>query len=336
MNHVFVDPKNNQLRGVWRAFILFAVSPLMLNFLVQTLLSSSAEPSPAGEGKSGEMSLGFGSIITYVVLCGWVILSSWACLKIFEKMRLGSLGYDFFRGCGKEIFLGLLISAAMIVATVLLQMIGGGTRIMLNPLFWKTVDGARSLDFIGLGMILRETILTFLLFSFAAAFEELMFRGYAFQTILRDGISPAIPILVLSIIFGAMHWGNPNSTVFSTANTILAGVWLSVAYLKTRSLWFATALHVGWNWTMGMVFGLPVSGMKLPKYPILISTSEAPKWLTGEGYGSEGGIAATLILLAATILIWKSKSLKVAPGMQKMLAVPEPKLDENISLGLAE
>jgi uncharacterized protein len=332
MNNFFVDPTNNQLRGVWRAFILIAISPLTLNFLVEALLSSSAK----NEASSNGMSLGFGTILMYVLLCGWVVLASWACLKLFEKMRLGSLGFGFFRGCGKEIFLGLVISAAMIIATVTLQMIGGGTRIILNPLFWKTVDGARSLDFTGMKMILVETILTFILFSFAGAFEELMFRGYAFQTILRDGIHPAIPILVLSIFFGALHWGNPDSTIFSTVNTILAGIWLSVAYLKTRSLWFATALHVGWNWTMGMIFGLPVSGMKLPRYPILLSTSEAPKWLTGEGYGSEGGAAATLILLIATILIWKSKNLTVAPGMQKMLGVQDIKLDENISLGLAE
>ena len=332
MNNFFVDPSNNQLRGVWRAFILIAISPLTLNFLVQALMSSSAE----SEASSNGMSLGWGTIISYMVLCGWVILASWGCLKLFEKMRLGSLGFGFFRGCGKEIFLGLVISAAMIIATVVLQMIGGGTRIMLNPLFWKTIDGARSLDFTEMRMILGETVLTFILFSFAAAFEELMFRGYAFQTILRDAIPAVIPILILSIFFGALHWGNPDSTIFSTANTILAGVWLSVAYLKTRSLWFATALHVGWNWTMGMIFGLPVSGMKLPHYPILISTSEAPKWLTGEGYGSEGGAAATLILLVATILIWKSKSLTVAPGMQKMLSLQNIKSEENISLGLAE
>ena len=295
-------------------------------------MSASAE----SEAQASGMNVGLGSIIQYAVLCGWVMLASWGCLKLFEQLRLGSLGFGFFRGCGKEILLGLGIAAAMIVATVVLQMIGGGTRIILNPMFWKTVNGARSWDVIGSGMILREAIMTFIFFSFAAAFEELMFRGYAFQTILRDAIPPVIPILALSIFFGALHWGNPDSTIFSTVNTILAGVWLSVAYLKTRSLWFATALHVGWNWTMGMIFGLPVSGMKLPHYPILISTSETPKWLTGEGYGPEGGVAATLILLIATILIWKSKSLRVAPGMQKMLAAPETKLDENISLGLAE
>ena len=295
-------------------------------------MSASAE----SEAQTSGMSVGLGSIIQYAVLCGWVILASWACLKLFEKLRLGTLGFGFFRGFGKEILLGLGIAAAMIVATVILQMIGGGTRIILNPLFWKTVDGTRSFDLIGSGMILREAILTFIFFSLAAAFEELMFRGYAFQTILRDAIPPVIPILVLSIFFGALHWGNPDSTIFSTANTILAGVWLSVAYLKMRSLWFPTALHVGWNWTMGMIFGLPVSGMKLPHYPILISTSEAPKWLTGEGYGSEGGGAATLILLAATILIWYSKSLTIAPGMQKMLDFKETKSEENISLGLAE
>ncbi len=332
MNNFFVDPKTNQLRGVWRALLLLGISPLALNFIMQALMSPSAE----SEAQASGMNASWGSIIQYVLVVGWVLLASWGCLKLFEKLRLGSLGYGFFRGCGKEIFLGLGIAALMIIATIALQMIGGGTRIRLNPLFWKTVDGTRSFDFIGTGMILREAIMTFIFFSFAAAFEELMFRGYAFQTLLRDAIPPVIPILALSIFFGALHWGNPDSTIFSTANTILAGIWLSIAYLKTRSLWFPTALHVGWNWTMGMVFGLPVSGMKLLHYPVLISTSEAPKWLTGEGYGSEGGIAATLVLLITTTLIWKSRSLTIAPGMQKMLDFQSVKTDENISLGLAE
>ena len=332
MNNFFVDPENNQLRGVWRAFILIAVSPLTLNFMQWLLMPASA----AIETRDAVMSVGLGSILVYGFLCGWVIFASWACLKLFEKLRLGTLGFGFFRGFGKEIMLGLGIAAAMIVATVILQMIGGGTRIILNPLFWKTVDGTRSFDLIGTGMILREALLTFIFFSLAAAFEELMFRGYAFQTILRDAIPPVFPILALSIFFGALHLGNPDSTIFSTANTILAGIWLSVAYLKTRSLWFPTALHVGWNWTMGMIFGLPVSGMKLSKYPILISTSDAPKWLTGEGYGPEGGVATTLILLVTTILIWNSKSLTIAPGMQKMLDMKDTKSEENISLGLAE
>jgi uncharacterized protein len=38
------------------------------------------------------------------------------------------------------------------------------------------------------------------------------------------------------------------------ANIFLAGVMLAVAYLRTRSLWFATGVHLGWNWTMATLW----------------------------------------------------------------------------------
>jgi biotin transport system substrate-specific component len=35
----------------------------------------------------------------------------------------------------------------------------------------------------------------------------------------------------------------------------------AAAYLRTLSLWFATALHIGWNWATASLFDLPVSGI---------------------------------------------------------------------------
>jgi hypothetical protein len=119
---------------------------------------------------------------------------------------------------------------------------------------------------------------------------------------------PAIvPILLLSLIFGLLHLGNPNTSMFAIANTVLAGVWLSVAYLKTRNLWFPTALHFTWNWMMGSFFGLPVSGLKTGAgSSFLLATSEAPVWLTGGDYGCEGGAAVTIVVLIGTALLWRA------------------------------
>jgi membrane protease YdiL (CAAX protease family) len=145
---------------------------------------------------------------------------------------------------------------------------------------------------------LTETGWALALLILAAFFEELLYRGYAFQTLLR-GTHPVLPVSLLSVLFGLSHLGNPNSTPFSTANTILAGIWLSLAYLRSGNLWFPAGLHLGWNVVLGPVLGLPVSGRLIPAHPLLLSSSIEPGWLTGGGYGSEGGAAATVVLLVA-------------------------------------
>lgn len=332
MNNIFIDSQTNHLRTEWRAalFVLFSPYILILLEVFLTLGSKKTDASVAS------VSLDWITIIAYVAQVLWAVAASWACLKFFENMRLTSLGFAFFRGWWRETWLGFGVAFLMMAVVVALQTIGGGTRIILNPLFWKTVNGTHSLDFVGIQMIARDFGLALILFALAAAFEELLFRGYPLQTLIRGGVPAAVPIIVLSVFFGLVHLGNPSSTTFSTMNTILAGIWLAVAYLKTRSLWFPTALHLGWNWTMGTFFGIPVSGMKLVRYPVLLSTSDAPLWLTGGSYGCEGGIASTFVLIAATVLIWKAKWVRVAPEMQTALATQDIKMQETIKLGLVE
>jgi uncharacterized protein len=330
VNSIFIDPETKFLRSGWRVAIFVVISPLLF-IVLGLLLTAGQEPTT-----NNTIGIDWQTIITYVAQVMWVVFASWACLKFFEKLPLASLGISFFRGWWRETWMGFGIAALMMSAVVALQAIGGGTRLMLNPMFWKTVDGTRSLDFIGVGMMTRELGLALLLFALAAAFEELLFRGYPFQTLLRGGIAPAVPIILFSVFFGVVHLGNPSSTTFSTVNTVLAGIWLSVAYLKTRSLWFPTALHLGWNWMMGAFYGLPVSGLKLIRFPVLLSTSDAPMWLTGGSYGCEGGIAATLVLIVSIILIGKAKWLQVAPDMQMVLNPRPTDTEETIRLGLVE
>jgi hypothetical protein len=328
VNNLFIDPQTRLLRSGWRALLYLLLSPLVFLVLGPLLARSGAE--------GGGIGLNLPTIMTYAVQVAWLLIAAWICLKWLEKLRLASLGFGFFRGWWRETWLGFAIAALMMSAVVALQFIGGGTRVMLNPLFWKTVDGARSIDFIGVGMIARDFALSFVLFALAAAYEELLFRGFPFQTLLRGGVPAAVPIVLLSVFFGLVHVGNPSSTMFSTANTILAGLWLAVAYLKTRSLWFPTALHLGWNWMMGAVFGLPVSGLKFVPHPVWLATSEAPLWLTGGSYGSEGGIVATVVLVVATGVIWKAKWLQVAPAMQAALEPRPEETSGTIKLGLVE
>jgi hypothetical protein len=163
---------------------------------------------------------------------------------------------------------------------------------------------------LGLGLLI-----TFGFFLAAGAFEELLFRGFAFQA-LTHNLGGAAAIGITAVFFGAAHIGNDNASLFSTVNTILAGVWLGLAYLITRSLWLATALHYSWNFAMVFVFGLPVSGFTtFSGVSWLQGHPGSPVWVSGGSYGPEAGMCATLALLVSTMVSWRSGVFEASPEM---------------------
>jgi len=318
----FINPQTRLLRSGWRAAIFVA-----LLFLPRLILDLLLPPRPAGAAPGFEVS--FEMALTYVALIAWVLAVSWFCLSFLERLKLPSLGFAWHSGWGRDVLTGCAMGALMIAAVVAIEVIGGGTQVKINPLWWK----ASGFDWSGASVVFSQAILALAVLILAGAFEELVYRGYAFQTLLR-GLPEFAPILLFSIFFGLAHWNNPNRTFFSTANTVLAGIWLSLAYLRTRSLWFPTALHFTWNWVMGAFFGLPVSGLRIPRQPILVSTSGDPFWLTGGSYGSEGGAAATIVLVIAIVVVQRARWLSVSPEMNAALSERAPSKESTIRLGL--
>jgi uncharacterized protein len=288
---LFINPQTNVLRSPWRTLVFITLSPQFF------LLTRSG-----GQENRTAFEPGITIFLQYVIVITWTVLLSWFCLRIFEDLNLKSLGFG--KGWRRQILTGWGIGALMIISIVCLQIIGGGTRVEPNLVWWA--GGA--IDYSGLQTTAIETLAVLGLLMLSGSYEELIFRGYPFQTLLR-GAPAYLTIALFALFFGISHWGNPGTTFLSTANTILAGIWLSVAYLKTRSLWFTSALHVSWNWMMGAFFGVPISGYIIPRNPIFTSTSENPIWLTGGSYGCEGGAAATVVIIIATLLIWRTNRL---------------------------
>ncbi len=320
--NIFINPQTGLLRSGWRAAIFAA-----LLFSPYLLLDLFLKPEEAGEEVVFDASIEM--ILTNVMLVFWLFAVSWLCLSFLERMKLSALGFALHSGWIREVLKGCVMGAIMVASVVTLQIIGGTTRLSLNPVWWRE----QAVDWAGARAVWLDVFAALALFILAGAFEELAFRGYAFQTLLR-GAPAFLPILIFSILFGTGHWDNPSRTFFSTANTILAGVWLSTAYLKTRSLWFPTALHFTWNWTMGAFFGLPVSGLSVPQHPVLTSTGGGPVWLTGGSYGCEGGVAATIILIITIAVIWRAKWLTISPEMSAALLSRTTGGEPPVSLGL--
>jgi len=126
---------------------------------------------------------------------------------------------------------------------------------------------------------------------FAAAGEEMIFRGYAFQFLIEK-IGPFGCVLPVGVIFGLVHTSNPSATALSVLNTALWGVLLGYAFLRSRDLWLPIGMHFGWNAVLPL-FGVNLSGLTIEVTRYFYKWDLTPLW-SGGAYGPEGGLLTTI------------------------------------------
>src|SRR5688500_15268060 len=152
-------------------------------------------------------------------------------------------------------------------------------------------------------------------FAVAALAEEAVFRGYPFQVLVRAAGAP-LAVVLSSVGFALVHSNNPEVGIFALVNIFLAGVVFALAFLRTLSLWFVTALHLGWNWAMATLFDLPVSGFQQFDTPLYEPTVSGPAWLTGGEFGPEGGVVGTLGFAVAFVAVLRVPWVQPDPGVR--------------------
>jgi membrane protease YdiL (CAAX protease family) len=76
---------------------------------------------------------------------------------------------------------------------------------------------------------------------------------------------------------------------------------MALVTLRTGSLWFAIGLHGAWNFTLGPIASLPVSGYRF--FPLLeVESVGSPLWTGGE-YGLEGSLLSAAVSVAAVVVL---------------------------------
>ena len=231
---------------------------------------------------------GHASILLSAMVIGW------ACGALFEELPFRALGCMPAPGWLRNFALGSAIGGLSLL-------LAAGLAVVSRGIYF-------SFDRAGAVTIGKTLGISLLVFLFAAATEEMLFRGYPLQTLARAQLA-WVGVLLTSVPFAAVHLANPNVVPgFTLLNTALAGVWLALAYLRTRSLWLPFGLHWSWNWTQASLLGLPVSGIsRITPAPLLHAFNAGPDWLTGGEYGIEGGAACTVALLISTVIVWRTK-----------------------------
>jgi uncharacterized protein len=282
------------LWSLWR-LLLFVIL-----FGVLTLALGMALPAGAfGEGETGGVLL-----YTFVMLAA-ACTAGWVLLRACDERPAAALGFGWVRRTPAELGIGFAIGAGALAVAAAAMFAIGALRYSPDAGTFGTWGLVLARDLAVLGV--------------AAAAEEALFRGYPFQVLVQwSGAVPAT--LLLSAAFALAHIGNPNVGGLALLNIFLAGVVLSVAYLRTLSLWFATAVHLGWNWAMASLFDMPVSGITMFDTPLYDAHVGGPAWLTGMEFGPEGGVLGTLAFAAAGIALLRIRA--VRPDERNLAARP--------------
>ena len=186
---------------------------------------------------------------------------------------------------GREWTLGAAIGWGSIVLAVLPMALAGALHIT----FWTTPRAF---------WLLLVNLVTF---AAAALAEEVAFRGYAFRRLIQ-AIGPVAATICISLLFGLAHMLNPSATWISTLVTMLAGLLLAIAWLRTHGLWLGWGFHFAWNASMAILFGLPLSG--IDRFASVIQTRTIGRlWLTGGDYGPEGAAFTVIVLLIGIAIL---------------------------------
>lgn len=151
------------------------------------------------------------------------------------------------------------------------------------------------------------------------ACEELAFRGYAFDTLLRTiGHWPAQ--VIIALVAAAFHvlsgWNWQVALISTTAGSLL----FALIFVRWRSIPAAIGVHAAWNWTRDLIF--TSSGSASVWKPLGTESWSATDWQFAQV------ILVGVTLVACAGLLW---SLRKQTGTSRPAASPG-RLDSGVTL----
>jgi uncharacterized protein len=252
------------------AYAAFYLAPLLLGFgfLMQGLLGTLAGMTVANLAAA--------------------LFANWIALKIYVARPLSVLGLWWNRASADNFALGLMggIGAACL---------GLGLPLAAGAAHFARIPEEQPTIWAGL-------FLAVFLFAGSAA-EEILFRGFGFQTLLANfGIWAAI--VPVAVLFGLLHLGNPGASRLGIVNTMGFGAVFGYAFVRSRDLWLPIGLHFGWNLTLPL-FGVNVSGLRMDVTGYEMSWTAGALW-SGGAYGPEASVLTSVVVVLLFLYVWKA------------------------------
>lgn len=276
MNKILFGSAGRLRNGWW---ILVFIALLLASRLVYTPVSHALQHLGVPQDGLEPLRLGF------------LLLVTWICVRL-RREPLSSIGFMLERRWACELGVGTCFGIATALLAVAMIWMADGARLELDP--------ARSAATLARGAYV---------FAFVALFEETLFRGFVFQRLVA-GAGARVALIATGLLFATGHWDNPGmhgaTLALASVELFLGAIVLGLAYLRTRSLAMPIGIHLGWNWTLGPLLGLGVSGFEQTGWfrPLL---QDGPEWINGGRFGPEASVFAVVVDVLLILVLWKWK-----------------------------
>lgn len=292
---LFWNTRERRLRALWRLLataLLFIAGTLLFGVLFGVLVVLA----------SGQLDTAAPAFVLVGAVASLLaaVLATWLAARFLDRRPFADLGWHLNGDWWWDLGFGLALGALLMIGIFLVEWAAG----------WVTITG--TLQSSAAGQPFALTILGPLgLFLCVGIYEELLARGYLLHNLAEGFNVPALgprgavvlAWLISSALFGLAHAGNPNATLVSTLNLIVAGLFLGLGYIVTGELAIPIGLHITWNFFQGNVFGFPVSGGRFFGATFIATAQGGPDLWTGGAFGPEAGLLGILAALVGSLLI---------------------------------
>lgn len=259
----------------WLAYLLVVVVLILGVQGTVAALFASVWPVPTGSAaKQFQDAAGFG--VAALLLLVWI--------AAFERRKLVTLG---FRRPGRGIvtlLIGFIAGVVLLsIPTVFLWSVGAYEQTTAPADVSNGASGGALLILLAVAWVIQ------------GGTEELLTRGFLLQSSavkLPGWLAVLLPAVVFTLVHGVLLHPLPFALI------LLFALVASFIVLRQGALWIVIGFHAGWNFTLGNVFGIPVSGLPAlsNSFMYLRPTPGAPDWLTGGSFGTEASLPAVGVL----------------------------------------
>jgi membrane protease YdiL (CAAX protease family) len=274
---IFVGPQG--VRAGWRMLlfiVLWLVSIAILEsfeHLILVALSLHVGTFSAGVFFAQE-----------IVLAGAAVAATVVMSRV-ERRPFGDYGMPLRGAFGGRFWQGAIWGVGQITAIMLLIAALGGY------------------SFGGLAMngeaLLRYAVEWAGVFFLVGVFEEFFFRGYL-QFTLASATHFWVAATFTSLLFGAVHLGNPGEGPIGAVSVFVIGMFLCFTLRRTGNLWFAIGWHAAFDFGETYLYAVPNSGIVMQGH-LLAASVRGPRWVTGGSVGPEGSVAAFVAVALAFV-----------------------------------
>jgi len=278
-NDIFRGPDG--IRAGWRVLIFIALCALIAMLIAAGLYGFTRAKGQVGISQLTPVGIGLSEAAIFLVTAISAVVMS-----RIERRSFGLYGLPIRSAFGSDFWVGGL--AGFLAISLCLFLIYAFHGFHLTGL---AIHGS---------LIVSSTAAWALAFVVVGLAEEFAFRGYMQFTITTGlGFWPAA--VLMSLLFGLAHAGNPGESKTGLASVVVFGLVFSLILRRTGNLWWVVGFHAGWDWGQTFFYGVPDSGVS-PYHNLFNSSFHGPQWLTGGTVGPEASIFTPIVLVLAAII----------------------------------